>query len=134
MKETKGNIMTKLNITTAQEPTPTILGGSGKRAFDGMKVGLIKINSKDPVKFSQAELTFIRKLMLVAEEAMNEEQEYLTELREKLWQQCDKEDVSTSSEFKTLNKVKTEIKKIRKLKRTIVSINQKVKKQTKELQ
>jgi hypothetical protein len=126
--------MTKLNITTTQEPTSVILGGSGKRVFDGMKVGLIKINSQDPVKFSQAELTLISKMMLLFDSALREEKAELTELREKLWAVCDKEDITTASEFKTLNRIKTDIRKLRKLRQTIVSINQKVKKQTKQLQ
>ena len=130
--------MTKLNLTPTPEVTPTILGGSGKRAFDGIKVGLINIRGLDKYqskeKFNQSELTFIRKMMLLAEEAIQEQKEELTILREKLWNACDKEDITTASTFKTLNQVKNDLKKIRKLKRTIVSVNQKVKKQTKELQ
>jgi hypothetical protein len=126
--------MTKLEIAPIPDPIPVLMGGTGQRTFNSMKVGLIKINSQDPVKFNQSELTLISKMMLLIDTALKEEKAELTELREKLWAVCDKEDITTASEFKTLNRIKTDIRKLRKLRQTIVSINQKVKKQTKQLQ
>jgi hypothetical protein len=125
--------MTKLNITPIPEPTPVLMGGTGKRVFDNIKVGLFNIPGyKDKTKFNQSELTLISKMMLLIDTALKEEKAELTELREKL--QCDKEDITTASEFKTLNRIKTDIRKLRKMRQTITSINQKVKKQTKQLQ
>jgi len=127
--------MTKLNITPIPEPTPVLMGGTGKRVFDSIKVGLSNIPGyKDKTKFNQSELVLISKMMLLFDSALREEKAELTELREKLWVICNKEDITTASEFKTLNRIKTDIRKLRKMRNTIVSINQKVKKQTKELQ
>ena len=116
--------MSKLKLIPST--TSFLTGGSGKpEAFTVVRF------PTDNSALNQSEITLIRKLLVLAEEAVDDHKQELTEYREVLWKQCDKDNPDTLDEFEELNRVKSAIKKMRKDKCTIASIFSKLKAQSK---
>lgn len=118
--------MSKLKLIPST--TSFLTGGSGKQpeAFTVVRF------PTDTSALNQSEISLIRKLLVLAEEAVDDHKKELTEYREVLWKQCDKDNPDTLDEFEELNRVKSAIKKMRKDKKTIASIFSKLKSQSKK--
>lgn len=116
--------MSKLQLIPST--TSFLTGGSGKpEAFTVVRF------PTDRSALNQSEISLLRKILLLTEEAVDDHKQDLTEYREVLWKQCDKDNPDTLDEFEELNRVKSAIKKMRKDKKTIASIFSKLKQQSK---
>lgn len=115
-------------ITTIPSTVSVLCGGSGApEAFIVLKY------PTDKAALNQAEISFIKKLLYLTEEAIDEHKQELQEYREVLWNNCDKENPDTEDAFRELNKVKNELKKLRTAKHKIQNIYTKIKAQSKGL-
>lgn len=117
--------MSKLKLIPST--TSFLTGGSGKQpeAFTVVRF------PTDTSALNQSEITFIRKLLVLAEEAVDDHKQELTEYREVLWKQCDKDNPDTLDEFEEMNRIKDAVRKMRKDKKTIANIFTKLKRQSK---
>lgn len=129
---------TKIIITA--KPIPVIEGGSGviganvNDCADGINT-LISTwkRNRNTKQFNHSELAMLSTLAKIALDAMQEVQQEDKELRELLWSKCNPEDEGTRQVFDDMNKVKTNLKKLKKQIKTTESILLKLKKQTRSL-
>lgn len=109
--------------------TVSILEGGSGTAPELFTV--IRWPAVDKHSLNQSEIDFLRKLLVLAEEAIDDYKAEATDYRESLWMTCDENNPETLDAFVELNKVKSSLKKLRKDKKTITSIFTKLKAQSK---
>lgn len=119
--------MSKSKLKIIPSTVSIIEGGSGKQE------AFVLIRQPMNNQFNQSELDFIKYMLGLLSESVNEVKQDLQEYREVLWNNCDKADPDTEDAFIELNLVKNKLKKLRTAKHKIQNVYTKIKKQSKGL-
>jgi hypothetical protein len=132
--------MSKLTLQITEPTVPVLEGGTGKTGKKKhynpiVMAGNLPVVSLQllPVKsmLNQSEIKFMQQFLKLTDQAVVETRNDLVHLRELLWCSCDKQEPESIHSFRELNKVKNQLRKLRKVRATIASINSKLKSQSK---
>lgn len=119
--------MSKSKLKIIPSTVSIIEGGSG------VQEAFVLIRQPMNNQFNQSELDFIKLILGLTSESVNEVKQELQDYREVLWNNCDKENPDTEDAFLELNRVKNQLKKLRVAKHKIQNIYTKIKAQSKGL-
>ncbi len=115
-----------MTIELAIKHTVSVLEGGNGRSTKRKSV-----KRTDQSQLTASEITFLKELLELADKAIKDTKNEMTNLRELLWESCDKADADSYPAFKELNKVKNQLRKLRTARHKVANINLKLKQQYK---
>lgn len=119
-------------ISLVSKPVPVIEGGTGLTAAFPALTSTWK-KKRLAKQFNHSELTLLAKFMKLTLDTMKEMYNEGKQVREELWQKCNPDNPDTRWAFDDLNKIKAELKKLKRDIKTTESILLKIKKQIRSL-